>query len=237
MPEGQHRLLTAIVPVFNERNTVSLVLRRMRQVAIPDDLDLEIVVVDDGSTDGTDKVLATLEDSTVRVLRHTTNKGKGAAIKTGLSAARGDLVLIQDADLEYDPSEWPALLQPILRSRADVVYGSRFRGSGSGMSLSGYLGNRVLSLVASLLYNTTISDLETCYKVMDRAVLEKIDLKADGFEIEPEITAKLLRAGYKIFEVPVSFAARPTAEGKKFTPGDGAKALATLVRLRFFSRS
>ena len=233
MPDPAYRVLTAIVPVFNERNTVSEVLRRMRRVVLPPELDLEVIVVDDGSTDGTDKVLATLEDSTVRVLRHPTNLGKGAAIRTALAAARGDLILIQDGDLEYDPAEWPSLLKPILSGRADVVYGSRFGGTGSGMPLGEWVGNRLLSLVASVLYNTTLSDLETCYKVMDRSVLEKIDIKADGFEVEPEITAKLLKGGYRIFEVPVSFSARPAREGKKFRNSDSVKALLTLVRLRF----
>jgi glycosyltransferase involved in cell wall biosynthesis len=224
-------LLTVIVPVFNERNTVAEILRRMRAVELP--VDLEIVVVNDASSDGTEKVLAALEDSTVRVLNHQDNKGKGAAIRTGLQHARGDLVLVQDADLEYDPEDWPRLLTPIMRGKARIVYGSRFTGERKNMLFWHWVGNRFLSLATNLLYNTTLSDMETCYKLFDRTVLEGITIESDRFEFEPEITAKLLRRGHRIYEVPISYAGREFDEGKKITWRDGFGALTTLVKYRF----
>lgn len=226
-----YKRLSVLVPVFNERVTVGEILRRMRRVELP--VDLEIIVVDDGSTDGTGKVLAALEDSTVMVLTHPENRGKGACIRTALACAHGDLVLIQDADLEYDPQDWPALLAPILRGRARVVYGSRFLGERQTMPFTRHLGNRLLSLATDVLYNTNLSDLETCYKLFDRTVLDSITIDSDGFDFEPEITAKVLRAGIPVYEVPISFAGRDHAEGKKFTGADAARAVATLVRYRF----
>jgi len=224
------RKLSVIVPVYNERGTVAEVLRRMRRVALP--VDLEIVVVDDGSTDGTTQILAALEDSTVQVVRHPTNAGKGAAVRTGLKHVRGDLVLIQDADLEYDPEDWPALLRPVLRGRSQVVYGSRFSGERRSMPASDWLGNRLLSLATNLLYNTSLSDMECGYKLFAREVLDGIVVEADGFDFEPEITAKVLRRGHRIYEVPVSYAGRDASEGRKFAWRDGVRALATLVRCR-----
>jgi glycosyltransferase involved in cell wall biosynthesis len=194
---------------------------------------LEIVVVNDASSDGTEKVLAALEDSTVRVLNHPDNKGKGAAIRTGLQHARGDLVLVQDADLEYDPEDWPRLLTPIMRGKARIVYGSRFTGERKNMLFWHWVGNRFLSLATNLLYNTTLSDMETCYKLFDRTVLEGITIESDRFEFEPEITAKLLRRGHRIYEVPISYAGREFDEGKKITWRDGFGALTTLVKYRF----
>ena len=196
-------------------------------------MDLEIVVVDDGSTDGTDKILAAVEDSTVRVVRHGTNRGKGAAIRTGLASARGDLILVQDADLEYDPDDWPRLLAPVLAGKASVVFGSRYMGEREATTLSRWMGDRALSLTASVLYNTTISDMETCYKLVDRKIFESLDLRGDGFDIEPEITAKLLRQGHRIYEVPISYAGRGQNEGRKFDWRDGLIAFWTLVRCRF----
>jgi glycosyltransferase involved in cell wall biosynthesis len=229
----EYKLLSVIVPVFNERNTVAEIIRRMRAVELP--IDREIIVVDDGSSDGTEKVLPTLEDSTVRVVRHSGNRGKGAAIRTGLEQARGDLVLIQDADLEYDPDDWPKLLAPVLRGKAVVVYGSRFTGEHTNLLYLHWIGNKFLSLVTNILYNTTLSDMETCYKLFDRRVLEGINIKAERFEFEPEITAKILRKGHRIYEVPISYAGREFHEGKKITWRDGFGALWTLVRYRFWS--
>jgi glycosyltransferase involved in cell wall biosynthesis len=228
--ERQFRLLSVIVPVFNERNTVAEILRRMRAVELP--VDREIIVVDDASSDGTEKVLAALADSTVRVIHHPHNRGKGAAIRTGLEQARGDLVLIQDADLEYDPEDWPKLLNPVLRGKARVVYGSRFTGERKNMLFWHWLGNRFLSLVTNVLYNTTLSDMETCYKLFDRQVLDGIRIESDRFEFEPEITAKVLRRGHRIYEVPISYAGREFHEGKKITWRDGLGAVVTLVRYR-----
>lgn len=229
---GYHRL-SVIVPVFNERNTVVEVVRRMRAVCLPDGLDLEIVVVDDGSSDGTRDVLKQLHDSTVRVIYHERNRGKGAAVRTGFANVSGDLVLIQDADLEYDPEDWPRLLNPVLKGKARVVYGSRFTGERRNMLFLHWMGNRFLSLVTNVLYNTTLSDMETCYKLIDRRIVDDLVLKADKFDIEPEITAKILRRRIRIYEVPISYAGREFDEGKKITWRDGFAALWTLVKYRF----
>ena len=226
-----YRLLSVVVPVFNERATVAEVIRRVRAVDVP--VDVEVIVVDDGSTDGTDKVLTALADSTVRVLTHPVNRGKGAAIRTGMGAARGDLLLVQDADLEYDPEDWPRLLDPILRGKAQVVYGSRFTGERKNMLPLHWIGNRFLSLVTNILYSSTMSDMETCYKLFDRRVLEGITIQSDKFDFEPEITAKVLRRGYRIYEVPISYAGREVSEGKKITWRDGIGALRALVKYRF----
>jgi glycosyltransferase involved in cell wall biosynthesis len=223
--------LSVIVPVFNERNTLQEIVRRMRAVELP--VDLEIVIVDDGSSDGTRKILPQLEDSTVRVMLHPENRGKGAAIRTGLAAVTGDLVLIQDADLEYDPEDWPKLLRPVLTGKATVVYGSRFTGERRNMMFWHWIGNRFLSLTTNVLYNTTLSDMETCYKLFDRKVFDGITLKANRFDFEPEITAKLLRRGNRIYEVPISYAGRDFDEGKKITWRDGFVALYTLIKFRF----
>jgi glycosyltransferase involved in cell wall biosynthesis len=229
--ERTYRLLSVIVPVFNERTTLLEIVRRMRAVELP--MDRELIIVDDGSSDGSDKVLAAIEDSTVRVLRHGANKGKGAAIRSGLEVARGDLLLIQDADLEYDPEDWPKLLAPMLRGKADVVYGSRFTGERKNMLFWHWVGNRLLSLVTNVLYNSTLSDMETCYKLFDRKVLTGITVRSDRFEFEPEITAKILRRGHRIYEVPISYSGREVHEGKKITWRDGFGALTTLVKYRF----
>jgi glycosyltransferase involved in cell wall biosynthesis len=225
-----YRTLTVIVPVFNERNTVGEIIRRMRKVDLP--VDLQIVVVDDASADGTDKILSALEDSTVRVIRHPTNQGKGAAIRTGLEFATGDLVLIQDADLEYDPDDWPKLLAPIMKGKATVVYGSRFTGERKNMLFLHWIGNRFLSLITNILYNTTISDMETCYKLFDRKAIEGLTIESNRFDFEPEITAKILRRGHRIYEVPISYAGREFDEGKKITWKDGFGAIYALVKYR-----
>ena len=227
---AEYRKLSVIVPVFNEANTLVEIVRRMRQVELP--IDKEIILVDDGSTDGTVSVLPHLEDSTVRVVRHGENRGKGAAVRTGLEQATGDLVLVQDADLEYDPEDWPKLLQPVLRGKAVAVYGSRFTGERRNMLFWHWVGNRFLSLVTNVLYNTTLSDMETCYKLVDRDLLRSLDLRSTRFEIEPEITAKLLRRHVRIYEVPISYAGREFTEGKKITWRDGFVALWTLVKHR-----
>jgi glycosyltransferase involved in cell wall biosynthesis len=227
----QYRTLTVIVPVFNERTTVAEIIRRIRAVDVP--LIVDVIAVNDGSSDGTDKVLAALEDSTVRVLTHPVNKGKGASIRSGLAVARGDLILIQDADLEYDPEDWPRLLDPILRGKARVVYGSRFTGERKNMLPLHWIGNRFLSLVTNVLYSSTLSDMETCYKLFDRQAIEGIVVQSDRFDFEPEITAKVLRRGFRIYEVPISYAGREATEGKKITWRDGFGALKALVKFRF----
>jgi glycosyltransferase involved in cell wall biosynthesis len=227
------RKLSVIVPVYNERTTLVEVLRRMRAVELPDGIDREIIVVDDGSTDGTREVLRQVGDSTVRVLLHEGNRGKGAAVRTGIGVANGDYILIQDADLEYDPEDWPRMIAPVQRGRARVVYGSRFTGERRNMLFLHWVGNRLLSLVTNMLYNTTLSDMETCYKLVDRSLMLDLGLRANRFDIEPEITAKILKRGVRIYEVPISYTGREFDEGKKITWRDGFAALWTLVKFRF----
>jgi glycosyltransferase involved in cell wall biosynthesis len=227
------RKLSVIVPVFNERNTLVEILRRMRAVELPDAIEREIIVVDDGSSDGTRDVLKQLSDSTVHVVLHDTNRGKGAALRTGFSHATGEYVLVQDADLEYDPEDWPKLLNPVLRGRARVVYGSRFTGERRNMLLLHWIGNRFLSITTNLLYNTTLSDMETCYKLLERDLVDEMKLTANRFDIEPEITAKVLKRGIRIYEVPISYSGREFDEGKKITWRDGFSALWALVKYRF----
>ena len=227
------RKLSVIVPVYNERNTVVEVLRRMRAVELPDGIDREIIVVDDGSSDGTRDVLNQLSDSTVRIILHEHNRGKGAAVRTGIEVASGDYVLIQDADLEYDPEDWPKLVAPVMRGRARVVYGSRFTGERRNMLFLHWIGNRMLSFVTNVLYNTTLSDMETCYKLVDHQLLLDLELRCNRFDIEPEITAKILKRRIRIYEVPISYTGREPHEGKKITWRDGFGALVALVKYRF----
>ena len=238
MPEREHQLptfstLTVIMPVFNERSTVAEIIRRMRAVQLPASLNLQVIVVDDGSSDGSDKVLRALEDSTVRVITHQQNQGKGAAIRSGMELATGDLLLIQDADLEYDPDDWPRLLDPVLKGKARVVYGSRFTGERKNMLPLHWAGNRFLSLVTNILYRSTLSDMETCYKLFDAKVIEGMTVVSNRFDFEPEITAKVLRRGHRIYEVPISYAGREVDEGKKITWRDGFGALKALIKFRF----
>jgi glycosyltransferase involved in cell wall biosynthesis len=230
-PARTYSTLSVIMPVYNERTTVAEILRRMRAVELP--VTLQIIVVDDGSSDGSEKVLAALEDSTVRLISHPHNRGKGAAIRTGMEAATGDLLLIQDADLEYDPDDWPRLLEPILKGKARVVYGSRFTGERKNMMPLHWFGNRILSLVTNVLYSSTLSDMETCYKLFDRQAIEGMTIISDRFDFEPEITAKVLRRGHRIYEVPISYAGREPHEGKKITWRDGFSALSALIKFRF----
>jgi len=230
-PLEHYTKLSVIVPAFNERNTIVEIVRRMRAVDLP--MAREIIVVDDGSTDGTRDVLKQLDDSTLRVVYHPQNRGKGAAIRTGLEYVTGDLVLIQDADLEYDPDDWPKLLNPVLKGRAVVVYGSRFTGERRNMLFWHWVANRFLSLLANVLFNSTLSDMETGHKLFDRRIIDQISLRARRFDFEPEVTAKLLKAGIRIYEVPISYAGRTLDEGKKITWQDGVVALWTLVKYRF----
>jgi glycosyltransferase involved in cell wall biosynthesis len=227
------RKLSVVVPVYNERNTLVEILRRMRNVRLPEGIDREIIVIDDGSSDGTREVLKQLGDSTVRVIVHPENRGKGAAVRTGFEHATGDYILVQDADLEYDPDDWPKLLNPVLRGKARVVYGSRFTGERRNMLFLHWVGNRFLSLTTNILYNTTLSDMETCYKLIDKALLDELHLRANKFDIEPEITAKILKRKIRIYEVPISYTGREFDEGKKITWRDGFSALGTLVKYRF----
>jgi glycosyltransferase involved in cell wall biosynthesis len=226
--------LSLIVPVYNERQTIEEIVRRVQAVDL--NLEKEIIVVDDGSTDGTGEILQTLELPGLRTVIHEKNKGKGAALRSGFDLAEGEIILIQDADLEYDPREYPQLLEPILDGRADVVYGSRFLGGPHRvLYFWHYVGNRFLTTFSNMLSNLNLTDMETCYKVFRRDILQKIKLKSPRFGFEPEITVKLAKLHCRIYEVPISYSGRDYAEGKKIGWKDGLAALFHLVRFRFFN--
>ncbi len=228
--------LSIIIPAYNEENNILEITNRVKKVNLGD-ITKEIIIIDDFSADSTKKILSELKDSSIKIFFHQQNQGKGAAIRTGLKQATGDIMLIQDADLEYNPQEYPALLKPLLENQAKVVYGSRIKTIKSNMSEMyklHYFGNVFLTIMTNILYGTKITDMETGYKVFRKEVIEGINLRARRFDFEPEITAKILKKGYKIVEVPISFAARKFEEGKKITWRDGVKALFYLVRYRFF---
>ena len=226
--------LSVLVPVFNERRTIKKVIDRVLAVDLGD-LEREVILVDDGSTDGSREVLASLEDPPqVRVYYHDLNQGKGAAVRTAMFRATGDIMLVQDADLEYDPRDYHIVLQPILEGRADVVYGSRFMGAPRKAMLFWHMvGNHLLTLLTNVLYDSIISDMETCYKAFRADVIHDVVLRAKKFELEPELTAKILKRGYRIYEVPISYDGREYTEGKKITWRDGPDAAWTLLRYRF----
>jgi len=222
-------LLSVVMPVYNERETIDEIVARV--LAIP--MRVELVVVDDCSTDGTRAHLAELQKQYgFTLLLQPANQGKGAALRRGFAAVTGNIVAIQDADLEYSPEEFPRLAELIIDGRTDVVYGSRFLGSHRVFLFTHYLGNLVLTLVTNVLYNTMLSDMETCYKVMRREVLDGLDLRSNGFGIEPEMTAKIFKRGYRVYEVPITYDGRGYDEGKKITWKDGIVALWVLFRNR-----
>ncbi len=226
-------LLSVVVPCYNERSTVAELLRLVRDVPI----DKEIIVVDDKSTDGSAGIVAALakEWPEIRHVFQPVNQGKGAAIRRGIAEARGEIVLIQDADLEYDPHEYPKLIQPIVDGHADVVFGSRFEGYPRRVMLYWHrLGNNLLTFLSNCTTNLDLTDMETCYKVFRRDVIQSINLKSDRFGIEPEVTAKLARRGYRIFEVPISYYGRDYWEGKKINWKDGFSAIWTIFRYGLF---
>ncbi len=225
--------LSVLMPVYNERDTLQEILHQVRDVDLPN-IEKEILVVDDGSTDGSRDILDQEAGAgDLRVFHHDTNKGKGAAVRTAIANATGDILLIQDADLEYDPRDYPALLQPILEGRVDVVYGSRFLGPRKAMLFWHMLGNKLLTLTTNILYNAILSDMETCYKCFRAKVVEGIPLRSKRFEFEPEITAKILKRGYRIYEVPISYYGREFHEGKKISWRDAPLAFWTLIKYRF----
>jgi len=223
--------LSVIIPIYNEINTLNTILERVLATKLAD----EILLVDDGSTDGTRELFAALVGRQgIRVILHTHNQGKGAAVRTGILAATSDVILIQDADLEYDPCDYPALLKPIEAGKADVVYGSRFLGGPHRVTMFWHmLANKLLTLTTNLLYDTILSDMETGYKVFRRDVLENIKLRANRFDFEPEFTAKILKQKVRIFEVPISFNPRSYAEGKKIKLKDAFQAVWSLLKYRF----
>ena len=223
-------LLSVVMPAFNEKDTIEQIIRRV--IAVP--VRTQLIVVDDCSTDGTREILARLQPELgFTLLLQPRNMGKGGALRRGFEAVRGDLVVIQDADLEYSPEEFPALIELICQGRADVVYGSRFLGRHRAFMFSHYVGNRALTLVTNILYNTMLTDMETCYKVMRTDVLRSMTLRSDGFGIEPELTAKIFKRGYRVYEVPITYDGRGYEEGKKIGWRDGVVALWVLLRYRF----
>ena len=224
--------LSVIVPVYNEEKTIREILAKINSVQLS--IDKEIIIVDDFSTDSTREILRNIKDKNIRTFYHEKNSGKGYSIRTGLQHITGDIIIIQDADLEYNPEEYPKLLQPILDGKTDVVYGSRYKGKVIGPNLLSHLyGNKILTFITRILYLQNISDMETCYKVFKKEVLKDIKLKAKRFDFEPEITAKIIKKGYKIYEVPITYRSRLFDEGKKITWKDGIKALYYLIKYRF----
>jgi glycosyltransferase involved in cell wall biosynthesis len=219
--------------VYNEVGTLSEILAQIRAVELPG-IEKELIAVDDGSTDGTrDLLRQEAEAGDLTLLFHESNQGKGAAVRTAIQQATGDIILIQDADLEYDPRDYPALLQPILENRVEVVYGSRFLGPRKAMNFWHMVGNKLLTLTTNILYNAILSDMETCYKAFRADIIRDIPLHAKRFELEPEITAKVLKRGNRIFEVPISYYGREYDEGKKISWRDAPIAFWTLIKYRF----
>ena len=222
--------LSVIIPVYNEPKTVGEIIRQVKAVK---SFDKEIIVVNDGSTDETIKVIKVIKDITI--ISHKKNQGKGAAIRTGIAKAAGDYLLVQDADLEYDPQDILTMLDPIAKGKAEVVYGSRFTGQRRNMFFWHWIGNQFLTLVTNILYNTTLSDMETCYKLMPTRLAKTLNLQAKHFEFEPEVTAKILKKGIRIWEVPISYAGREYHEGKKISWKDSLPAMWTLIKYRFIN--
>jgi glycosyltransferase involved in cell wall biosynthesis len=223
--------ISIIVPVYNEEDSITEIINRI--LAVP--LEKEIIIVDDGSSDRTKEFLSKINDNDIQVIFHEKNLGKGAALNTGLQYAKGDIIITQDADLEYDPNEYSELIKPILIGNAEVVYGSRLTG-GKPQRVHMFwhkAGNTFLTLVTNILFNTTLSDMETGYKVFKREVFNNIKIKSKGFAVEPEITAKVFKNKYKVYEVPISYYGRTYAEGKKVTWKHGFEALFTLLRFKF----
>ncbi|MEQ8842567.1 MAG: glycosyltransferase family 2 protein [Acidimicrobiales bacterium] len=227
--------LSVIMPVFNEESTLADVIHRVLDLELGVDIDL--IAVDDGSSDASLDILDSIPDPRLRVAKHPQNRGKGAAIRTGLNAAVGDVVVIQDADLEYDPTQWEQLLRPIIDGTADVVYGSRFLGETTGMRRRNRWANKGLTAMTRVLFGAGITDMETCYKMIRLDLLDDMRLEADRFDIEPEITARLLRRRVTIHEVPIDYEARTHDDGKKIGWRDGLQAVGTLVKWRLRLRA
>jgi len=223
-------LLSVVMPVYNERDTIAGMIARV--LAVPG-IGIELIVVDDGSSDGTSDILRELKNQYPFKLLQKRNGGKGSALRMGFKEVTGNLVVVQDADTEYSPEEFPELIELICQGRADVVYGSRFLGRHRVFLFTHYLGNMFLSLLTNVLYNTMLTDMETCYKAMRVEVLRSFSLNSEGFGIEPEMTAKIFKRGYRVYEVPITYDGRGYDEGKKITWRDGVVALWVLVKYRF----
>jgi glycosyltransferase involved in cell wall biosynthesis len=225
-------LLTVIMPCYNEEKTIVEILHAVRAVAI----EKEIIAVDDNSSDRTFALLQqeAAHDPSMRIIRHPYNRGKGAAVRSGIAHARGEITIVQDADLEYDPNDYYELVRPIVQRRVEVVFGSRFMGRHTGMYFWNALGNKGLTFITNFLFNSWISDMETCYKAIRTDILRSFHLESNDFRIEPEITAKVLRRGHRIYEVPVSYLGRTYEEGKKMHPSQGFYAILALLRYRIW---
>ncbi|MBE0447527.1 MAG: glycosyltransferase family 2 protein [Actinobacteria bacterium] len=228
------KMVSFVIPAYNERLYIGDVVRALDKVALPHGVRRELIVVDDGSTDGTADYLEEMRGvDSLRIHRLAKNGGKGSALRVGFSITQGDVIIVCDADTEYSPDDVPQVLEPILAERASIVYGSRFLGDISGMKLANRIANRILTMAANLLFRASITDEATAYKAFDRRVLSSINLNCTGFEFCPEVTAKILKRGYKIYEVPIKYEARGVKEGKKIKWQDGFIAIWTLIKYRF----
>jgi len=225
--------LSIIIPVYNEETTVRQCLQRVKKAKLPRQVKKEIIVVNDGSKDKSKQILAKIKG--IKLISYSQNKGKGYALRQGFKKATGDYLLVQDADLEYDPQDFKKLLEPVLTKKAEVVYGSRFLGPHKNLFFWNMIANRFLSFITNVLYNTTLSDMEVGYKLLPRKLTNSLDLKEDCFGFEPEVTSKILKKGIRIYEVPISYSGREYFEGKKITWQDGIKALFLLFKYRFFN--
>jgi len=225
--------ISIIIPVFNEKKSIEEIIKRVQAVDVG--LEKEIIIIDDCSQDGTRQILEKLNYPNMKLFFHSKNKGKGAALQTGFSKAEGDIILIQDADLEYDPKEYHKLLEPILDGRADVVYGSRFLGGPHRVLFFWhYVGNKILTMLSNLTSNLNLTDMETCYKVFKKEILNKIKIKSKRFGFEPEVTIKFAKLKCRIYEVPISYSGRDYSEGKKIGWKDGIAAIFHIIRYKFF---
>jgi len=222
--------LSVIIPVFNEKSTIKQIVEKVQAVPI----DKEIILIDDCSTDGTRNILPQFTSNNIKIVLQEKNQGKGAAVARGIKEATGDYIIIQDADLEYDPQDYIKLIIPILDGRAKVVYGSRFKGVYSFSTFSHKWGNRLLTGITNFLYASTLTDMETCYKLIPASLAKELDIQSKRFDLEPEITAKILNKGQKIFEVPISYKGRAFSQGKKISWKDAFSAIWTLLKYRFY---
>ncbi len=226
-------LLSVIMPVFNEETTIEKIIDQV----LREPTDKELIIVDDCSQDGTREILGKIKNDKIKIILHDTNQGKGAAIRTAISHISGDIAIVQDADLEYNPQEYSRLIKPILEDKADVVYGSRFRGAEQRVLFFWhYLANKMLTLVSNMLTNLNLSDMETCYKAFRSTIIKQMDIQSNRFGVEPELTAKIARLGCRVYEVPISYYGRDYSEGKKITWKDGFSAIWCIIKYNLFDR-
>ncbi|MCX8093231.1 MAG: glycosyltransferase family 2 protein [Candidatus Goldbacteria bacterium] len=231
----KNKVLSIIIPVYNEKNTIEKTISEVKKVKLKS-IKKEIIVVDDGSTDGTREILKKIhkKDKKIIIIYKSKNEGKGSAVRIGIDKASGDFIIIQDADLEYTPEDYNIMLMPILKGYADVVYGSRFLGPHRSFLFWHYIANKFLNFLVNILYNTTLTDMETCFKLFKSEIIKNIKLRSNTFTIEPEITSKILKRNVRIYEVPIQYYGRGYEEGKKIKAIDGIKAFLTLLWYRFF---